>query len=76
MGRYSTEFPNLDLPLKEALTRRQTKQIRSEDLLVEINVTGTSEDSIVNITVSGGSEALKLRKILEGLDYIQIEEEE
>ena len=69
-----TEFPNLDKPLKEALMRRQTKQIRTEDLLIEINVTGTNDDSLVNIQISGGSEALKLRKIMERLEYIQKEE--
>jgi len=70
----ATEFPNLDNPLKEALSRRQTKQIRTEDLLIEINVTGISDDSLVNIQVSGGSEALKLRSVLDNLSYIQKEE--
>ena len=69
-----SEFPNLDKPLKEAFMRRQTKQIRTEDLLIEINVTGTNDDSLVNIQISGGSEALQLRKIIERLDYIQREE--
>jgi len=70
----ASEFPKLDKPLKEAFMRRQTKQIRTEDLLLEINVTGTNDDSLVNIQISGGSEALKLRKIIERLDYIQREE--
>ena len=69
-----SEFPKLDKPLKEAFMRRQTKQIRTEDLLIEINVTGTNDDSLVNIQISGGSEALQLRKIIERLDYIQREE--
>jgi len=69
-----SEFPKLDKPLKEAFMRRQTKQIRTEDLLIEINVTGTDDDSLVNIQISGGSEALQLRKIIERLDYIQKEE--
>jgi len=69
-----SEFPKLDNPLKEAFMRRQTKQIRTEDLLIEINVTGTNDDSLVNIQISGGSEALQLRKIIERLDYIQREE--
>ena len=70
----ASEFPKLDKPLKEAFMRRQTKQIRTEDLLIEINVTGTNDDSLVNIQISGGSEALQLRKIIERLDYIQREE--
>ncbi len=53
--------------------QRQTKQISNEDLLIEINVTGTTDDSLVNIQISGGSEALKLRTILDNLDYIQKE---
>ncbi len=69
----AAEFSNLDQPLKEAFSQRQTKQIRTEDLLIEINVTGTTEDSLVNIQISGGSEALKLRTILDNLDYIQKE---
>ncbi|MHA1803983.1 MAG: AAA family ATPase [Promethearchaeota archaeon] len=67
------EFPTLDQPLKAAFEKRQTKQIRTEDLLMEINVTGTSEDSIVNIQISGGAEALKLRNVLDKLEYIQKE---
>ena len=70
----AAEFSNLDQPLKEAFGQRQTKQIRSEDLLIEINVTGTDDDSLVNIQISGGSDALKLRSILDKLDYIQKEE--
>ncbi len=70
----AAEFPNLDKPIKEALIRRQTKQIRTEDLLIEINVSGINEDSLVNIQISGGSEALKLRSILDNLSYIQKEE--
>jgi len=70
----ATEFPNLDKSLQEAFGRRQTKQIRTEDLLIEINVTGTSDDSLVNIQISGGSEALKLRDILDKIEYIQKEE--
>ncbi|MFX1468038.1 MAG: AAA family ATPase [Promethearchaeota archaeon] len=70
----ATEFSNLDQPLKEAFSQRQTKQIRTDDLLIEINVTGNNDDSIVNIQISGGSEALKLRSILDNLDYLQKEE--
>lgn len=71
----ATEFSNLDQPLKEAFSKRQTRQIRTEDLLIEINVTGTDDESLVNIQISGGSEALKLRTILDKLEYIQKEEE-
>ena len=70
----ASEFPNLDKSLQEAFERRQTKQIRTEDLLIEINVTGTNDDSLVNIQISGGSEALKLRDILDKIEYIQKEE--
>ncbi|TFG13622.1 MAG: hypothetical protein EU531_09690 [Promethearchaeota archaeon] len=69
----ATEFPSLDRPLKEALSKRQTKQIRAEDILIETNVTGTEEDSIVNIQVSGGANALKVRSLLENLEFIQKE---
>ncbi len=70
----AAEFSNLDQPIREAFNQRQTKQIRTEDLLIEINVTGTNDDSLVNIQISGGSEALKLRSILDNLDYIQKQE--
>ncbi|UCC18817.1 MAG: MoxR family ATPase [Promethearchaeota archaeon] len=70
----ASEFSDLDQPLKEAFSQRQTKQIRTEDMLLEINVTGTKEDSLVNIQVSGGSEAIKLRSILDNLDYMKKEE--
>lgn len=70
----ASEFPKLDKPLQEAFSRRQTRQIRTEDLLIEINVTGTNDDSLVNIQISGGSEALKLRDILDKIEYIQKEE--
>ena len=70
----AAEFSNLDQPIKDAFTQRQTKQIRTEDMLIEINVTGTEDDSLVNIQISGGSEALKLRNIMDNLGYIQKEE--
>ena len=66
-----SEFSNLDQPLKDAFSQRQTKQIRTEDLLIEINVTGIEDDSLVNIQISGGSDALKLRTLMDNLDYIQ-----
>ena len=67
----SLEFHNIEKSLKEAFTRRQTRQIRTEDILLEINVTGTDDDSLVNIQVSGGSDALKIQSILEESDYIK-----
>ena len=73
-AELAAEFSNLDQPLKKAFSKRQTKQIRTEDMLIEINVTGTKEDSLVNIQISGGSEALRLRTILGNLKYIQKEE--
>ncbi len=69
-----SEFPKLEKPLQEAFKRRQTRQIRTEDLLIEINVTGINDDSLVNIQISGGSEALKLRAILDKIEYIQKED--
>ncbi|MHA1987196.1 MAG: AAA family ATPase [Promethearchaeota archaeon] len=68
------EFPDLDQPIKEAFRQRQTRQIRTEDLLIEINVTGIEEESLVNIQISGGSDAVKLRSIMDKLDYIQKQE--
>jgi len=70
----ASEFSNLDQPFKDAFSQRQTKQIRTEDLLIEINVTGTKEDSLVNIQISGGSEALKLRSLMDNLNYIEKQE--
>ncbi|MFX1574386.1 MAG: AAA family ATPase [Promethearchaeota archaeon] len=70
----AAELSNLDQPLKNAFSQRQTKQIRTQDMLLEINVTGTKEDSLVNIQISGGSEALRLREILDKFEYIQKEE--
>ncbi|MFW9951834.1 MAG: hypothetical protein ACFFKA_17090, partial [Candidatus Thorarchaeota archaeon] len=59
------EFPELNM-LKDLFDHRQTKQIRTKDLLIELNVTGTDDDSLVNLQFSGGSDALKLRSILDG----------
>lgn len=70
----ASEFSELDNPLKEAFSKRQTKQIRNEQLLIEINVTGTDDDSLINLEVSGGSKALRLRSLLDKLEYIQKEE--
>ncbi|TFG13913.1 MAG: hypothetical protein EU535_04260 [Promethearchaeota archaeon] len=70
----ASEFPNLDQSIRDAFVRRQTKQIRSEDLLLEINVTGTDDESLVNIQISGGSEALKLIKLIDKKEYIQKED--
>ena len=67
----ASEFPNLDTPIKEAFSKRQTKQVRTEDLLIEINVTGTTDDSLINIQVSGGTEALRLNSILDNSEYVK-----
>ncbi|MEJ2250779.1 MAG: MoxR family ATPase [Candidatus Lokiarchaeota archaeon] len=69
----ATEFPSLDNSLKEAFSQRQTRQIQSEDIIIEINVTGTDDNSYVNMQISGGSKALKLRSLLNELDYLQKE---
>jgi len=73
-AEIASEFSDLDESLKEAFSKRQTRQIRSEDLLLEINVTGTKEDSLVNIQISGGEKALKLRSIMDNLEYIKKQE--
>jgi MoxR-like ATPase len=73
-AEIASEFPEVDEVLKEILSKRNTKQIRTEDLIIEINVTGTKDDSLVNIEISGGSEALKLRDILDKSEYIYREE--
>jgi MoxR-like ATPase len=65
------EFPELGELIKKAFEKRQTKQIRTKDLLIEINVTGTSEDSIINFGISGGSEALKLKELIEQESFIE-----
>ena len=65
------DFPNLDTSIKDAFSKRQTKQVRTEDILIEINVTGTTDDSLINIQISGGSEALKLKSILDNSEYVQ-----
>ncbi len=67
-----SEFPELN-SLIEIFGQRQTKQIRTKDLLIEVNITGTDEDSLVNLQFSGGSDALKLRSLLDNLDYIKKE---
>ncbi|MHA1195124.1 MAG: AAA family ATPase [Promethearchaeota archaeon] len=67
------EFPELNEPLKEAFSKRQTLQVRVEDLIIEINVTGTNEDSLVNMQISGGSKAIKLRELLNKLDFLMKE---
>ncbi len=67
-----SEFPELN-SLIEIFGQRQTKQIRTKDLLIEVNITGTDEESLVNLQFSGGSDALKLRSLLDSLDYIKKE---
>ncbi|TXT56207.1 MAG: hypothetical protein BAJALOKI1v1_1970005 [Promethearchaeota archaeon] len=67
----ASEFPGLDEPLKQAFSQRQTKQVRMEDLLIEINVTGTKDDSFVNIQISGGADALRLKEILDNSEYLK-----
>ncbi len=73
-AEIASEFPDLDENIKEALSKRQTRQIRTEDLLIEINVTGIKDESLVNIQISGGSEALRLRQVLDKSEYMQKEE--
>ncbi len=72
-AEIAAEFPKLDEPIKSAFQQRQTKQIRTDDLLIEINVTGTSDESLVNIQLSGGFESIKLKSLLEKLAYIEKE---
>jgi len=74
-AEFTSELPELDEVIKEALSKMQTKQIRTEGLLLEINVTGTEDDSIVNLLISGGSKALKLIDLFKNSDYMEKEEE-
>jgi MoxR-like ATPase len=67
----AVEFPDLDDLIKKSFEKRQTKQIRTKDILIEINVTGISEDSIVNFGISGGSVALKLKELIEKESFIE-----
>ncbi|MCK4239306.1 MAG: hypothetical protein KAX33_09305, partial [Candidatus Lokiarchaeota archaeon] len=67
----AVEFPELDELIKQSFEKRQTKQIRTKDLLIEINVSGTSENSTVNFGISGGSDALKLKKLIEKESFIE-----
>lgn len=67
----AVEFPELDELIKQSFEKRQTKQIRTKDLLIEINVSGTSENSTVNFGISGGSDALKLKKLIEKEPFIE-----
>ncbi|GAB4318073.1 MAG: hypothetical protein Kow0069_21100 [Promethearchaeota archaeon] len=59
------EFPSLNAPLRESLQRQQTRQLRTQDLVIVINVTGTSAGDVVNVDVSGGVGAVRLKEILE-----------
>lgn len=65
------DFPDLGDLVKEAFQKRQTKQIRTKDLLIEINVTGTSEDSTINFGISGGTAAIKLKDLIEKEPFIE-----
>ena len=71
----ASELPELDEVTQEALSKMQTKQIRTEGLLLEVNVSGTEEDSIVNLLISGGSKALKLIELFNNSEYMEKEED-
>ena len=74
-AEITTELPELDEIIKKALSKMQTKQIRTEGLLLEINVSGTEDESLVNRLISGGSKALKLIDLFKNSEYMEKEEE-
>ncbi|MHA1733620.1 MAG: AAA family ATPase [Promethearchaeota archaeon] len=61
----AAEFAELDKPLRGTLESRQAKQIRTRDMVLFVNVTGTQPEDIVNLEVYGGSDAVKLKETLE-----------
>lgn len=61
----AVEFPELEHMLKASLERNQARQVRTPDMALFINVTGIADDDVVNLEVFGGSDAVKLKEILE-----------
>ena len=58
-------YPKLTPMLKETLEPPKRKVLRIDGLTLVIYVTGDSAESSVFLEISGGSEAMKLKKVLE-----------
>lgn len=58
-------IPQFSKKLQETTKNRGTYRLRTQDLELEINVTGTSPYDIVNFSIYGGITAIELKKILE-----------
>jgi MoxR-like ATPase len=58
-------FPEFSKVLKETVKERKTFLLRTEDLVLEINVTGTNPTDIVNFNFYGGDSAKKLKDAIE-----------
>ncbi|MHA1888820.1 MAG: AAA family ATPase [Promethearchaeota archaeon] len=58
-------IPQFSRKLRESTQRRGTYRLRTEDIELEVNVTGTNPHDIVNFSFYGGEMARKLRKEIE-----------
>ena len=58
-------IPQFTRKLKETTEQRGTYRLRTEDLDIEINVTGTDPKDIVNFSFYGGPSAQRLKKEIE-----------
>lgn len=63
-AEIATEFRYLDATLRESLTDRMQKQLRTKDSTITISVTGTADESDVFLDISGGNDAMTIREIL------------
>ncbi len=59
------QIPQFSIKLKETTLNRGTYRLRTEDLDMEINVTGVHESDIVNFSFFGGDSAEKLKNAIE-----------
>ena len=59
------QIPQFSKKLKETTLNRGTYRLRTEDLDMEINVTGIHESDIVNFSFYGGDSANKLKEAIE-----------
>ncbi|MFX0098996.1 MAG: AAA family ATPase [Candidatus Hodarchaeota archaeon] len=60
----SSEFGYLDKELRKSLVGSYQKQLRTNDSLILLIVTGIEDNSMVSLDVSGGTDALKIKEIL------------
>ena len=58
-------IPQFTQKLKETTEQRGTYRLRTEDLDIEINVTGTEPKDIVNFSFYGGPSAQRLKEEIE-----------